>query len=259
MKTMKTSEGQAMTYTARERKAVRFIDRTSKVLLSANDEGLPTAQGRALVFDRWFPRYNFQMMIASGSLDRYLDQNGGGFGPGKARLDVLYNHDSSQVPLASTEDNSLEAWVDEEALHYRLTFNTELERHREMVDALQTGRLDRSSASIYILKEKWDEDLTERTVTEVDMSGGEVSIVRVPANPSADVKMLASEDFAFFQDLGSHYAVATLEQVSPEPEPDADEGLLLDSKNLAVRMKRIQTDITFLNLQGTDAALTKQV
>ena len=80
------------------------------------DAGRAVVAGRALVFNTDFPRYDFTMRVASGSLDRYMSQNGG-----MGRIDAMYNHASDFIPYASTQDGSLRLRVDEEALHYDLT------------------------------------------------------------------------------------------------------------------------------------------
>ena len=160
--------------------------------LQAADEGRAVVAGRALVFDTDFPRYDFTMRVASGSLDRYLEQNGGTMG----RIDALYNHATDFVPYASTQDGSLRLRVDKEALHYDFDLDLSLERHRELAAAVRNRRIDRSSASFYVMKEEWDDEQELRTLTELDFTGGEISVVRVPANPVADASLLAdvSED-----------------------------------------------------------------
>ena len=142
----------------------------------------PVVTGRALVFDTDFPRFGHTMRVASGSLNRYMRANKGTMG----RIDALYNHDNNAVPYASTQDGTLRLRVDKEALHYEFDLDLDLERHRELAAAMKTGRIDRSSASFYVLKEKWDDEAELRTLTELDFTGGEISVVRVPANPAAD-------------------------------------------------------------------------
>ena len=164
-----------------------------------DDEGtpVPRVQGRALVFDTPFPRMGFTMVMASGSLNRFMkevkDQK---LKAPLGRLDALYNHDPSQVPFASTADDSLRLRVDKEALHYEFDLDLNLERHRELYSALKEGRLNKSSAAFWVTKEEWDDkpDPPVRTVTEIDMTGGEVSVVRVPANDAADAGLLSDDE-----------------------------------------------------------------
>ena len=66
-----------------------------------------------------------------------------------------------------------------------------MERHRELAAAVRNRRIDRSSASFYVMKEEWDDEQELRTLTELDFTGGEISVVRVPANPVADASLLA--------------------------------------------------------------------
>ena len=101
-------------------------------------------------------------------------------------LDALYNHSEEDLPYASTKDGSLRLRVDDEALHYDFDLDLAIERHRELYASVKAGRIDRSSAAFYVLKEEWDEEAELRTLTELDFTGGEISVVRVPANDAAD-------------------------------------------------------------------------
>ena len=181
----------------------------------------PKVQGRALVFDTDFPRYDYTMRVASGSLKRYMKavkEQGGT--PPLGRLDVLYNHEPADVPYASTEDGTLRLRVDDEALHYEFDLDLTLERHRELYTAMAAGRIDRSSASFFVTKEEWDDEGQVRTLLELDFTGGEVSVVRVPANPEADASIVSGN--------------TPDEQTTAEPEPDVKVRLEPDAKEKAV-------------------------
>ena len=167
----------------------------------------PKVKGRALVFDTDFPRMDYTMRVASGSLGRYMKAvKEQGLTEPLGRLDVLYNHEPADIPYASTEDGTLRLRVDKEALHYEFDLDLNLERHRELYTAMAAGRIDRSSASFFVTKEEWDEEGEVRTLLELDFTGGEVSVVRVPANPEADASVVSGD--------------TPDEAVSAEPEPD---------------------------------------
>ena len=188
----------------------------------------PRVAGRALVFDTDFPRMGYTMRVASGSLDRYMKQNDGTMG----RLDVLYNHEPSDVPYASTEDGSLRTRVDKEALHYEFDLDLNLERHRELYTALAAGRIDRSSAAFFVLKEEWDDEQELRTLTELDFTGGEISVVRIPANPEAEAHLVSGDE-----------PDAELAAETPEER--------FDASVLNARLREVGIDLTLAEADAT--------
>ena len=193
-----TADGRRIVlYNKDERPRMR-LDADGLTLAAADDEEAgsgPKVKGRALVFDTDFPRFDYTMRVASGSLKRYMKSvKEQGLTEPLGRLDVLYNHEPADVPYASTEDGTLRLWVDKEALHYEFDLDLNLERHRELHTALAAGRIDRSSASFYVTKEEWDDEQEVRTLLELDFTGGEVSVVRVPANPEADAHLVSADE-----------------------------------------------------------------
>ena len=155
----------------------------------------PKVKGRALVFNTDFPRYEYTMRVASGSLNRYMKAvKEQGLTEPLGRLDVLYNHEPADIPYASTEDGTLRLRVDKEALHYEFDLDLNLERHRELYTALAAGRIDRSSAAFFVTKEEWDDENEVRTLLEIDFTGGEVSVVRIPANPEAEAHLVSADE-----------------------------------------------------------------
>ena len=92
----------------------------------------------------------------------------------------VLNHDWDAAPMARTIANSLDLYPDG-------TCQARIDPTRSDVaivaSAIEGGELNAMSFAFWVTRQEWDEDCTTREIFEVDMDGGDVSVVTHPANP----------------------------------------------------------------------------
>jgi HK97 family phage prohead protease len=167
--------------------------RSFSVETRANDDGSVTVDGYATVYDYPYdvaggPPYGWTETIRQGAAAKSVAE--------QDPVGLLINHDSDTafgLPVAAT-------WAE--------TLTLDSDRHGLRIDGrLAPGdvvtdflirRLDRGEAhamsfAFRVLRQEWDEDYTERTITELGLV--DVSVVTYPANP-ATVALLRAERIA---------------------------------------------------------------
>lgn len=132
--------------------------------------GTFTALDAPFLMGDWLGDYT--EIMRGGSLDRTL-----GMSP-----DVQFctNHDWNAAPMARTvagsldlaTDGSCEARVDGSRADVAI-----------MASAIEGGELNAMSFAFWVVQQSWSPDYEQRDILEVDMDGGDVSVVTFPANP----------------------------------------------------------------------------
>jgi hypothetical protein len=72
-----------------------------------------------------------------------------------------------------------------------LRFDAELpdtSEARDLYTLIERGDVDQMSFAFRVIRQKWNDDRTERTLTEVSLSDGDVSVVTYPAYPTTSVE-----------------------------------------------------------------------
>jgi hypothetical protein len=59
---------------------------------------------------------------------------------------------------------------------------------RDLYTLVERGDVDQMSFAFRVIRQKWNEGRTERTLTEVSLSDGDVSVVTYPAYPTTTVE-----------------------------------------------------------------------
>ncbi|GAA1065211.1 HK97 family phage prohead protease [Streptomyces asiaticus] len=110
----------------------------------------------------------------------------------KPDLHLLINHEG--MPLARTKSGTLRLSTDSKGL---LT-EAELDRRDPDVQRLETkmerGDMDEMSFAFRVKADAWSEDDTERTLTEVSLHKGDVSVVNFGANPATSAQLNSAAD-----------------------------------------------------------------
>ena len=156
----------------------------------------------------------FTERIAPGAFTRTLSEN----------PDVILNINHAGLPLARTKSGTLKLTQDKVGLRV----SAELDRSDPDVQAIlpkmRRGDLDEMSFAFRVTKQEWSDDYLDRTISEVNLSRGDVSIVSFGANPTTVAALraaLADEDVRaqLFAELDEQRVLTT----ATSDEAEADE------------------------------------
>jgi HK97 family phage prohead protease len=183
----------------------------------AADSDSLTFSGYATVFNADYTVHDsfgeFTERIAPGAFTRTLSEN----------PDVILNINHAGLPLARTKSGTLKLSQDKVGLRV----SAELDRSDPDVQAIlpkmRRGDLDEMSFAFRVNSQEWSSDYTDRTITEVNLSRGDVSIVSFGANPTTVAALraaLADEDVRaqLFAELEEQRVLTTA--VNDEAEVD---------------------------------------
>jgi len=100
--------------------------------------------------------------------------------------DVIFcvNHDWSGVPMARTGPGTLRLSADTTGLLTEADIDGSRSDVYQLQSAMEGGELDAMSFAFWVVEQKWSPDFDYRRITEVDMDGGDTSVVTWPANPA---------------------------------------------------------------------------
>jgi HK97 family phage prohead protease len=150
-----------------------------------SDSTSVTVEGYASTFDQPYNMGWYQETVARGAFDRTL----------KSKPDVrfLVNHDG--LPLARTKSvpENLTLSTDSTGLGIRAILDATDPDVRRLVPKMKRGDLDQMSFAFGIVAEEWSDDNKNRNLTELSLTGGDVSIVTYPANPNASIALRARQ------------------------------------------------------------------
>ena len=164
----------------------REVRQVERLELRQSDDGLPMIEGYATI-------YNYGYDIGGGP-------DMGGFteviAPGAAKksakeADVRLLADHAGLPLARTRSGTLELESDDIGLRVRATLDPTNPAAQQVRSAMERGDVDQMSFAFRVVRDEWNRDYTERTISEVKLY--DVSVVTYPANPATVVKLRADE------------------------------------------------------------------
>ena len=151
----------------------------------ATDDGSLRIGGYAAQFNKEATGLNFREMIAPGAFTRSLKSGDPVF--------LLVNHDTDQLPLASTQGGTLVLSEDNVGLRMEATLDPSNPRAAELASALTRGDVDKMSFAFTVAPEGDTREGGLRTLTDLNLF--EVSVVTWPAYDASSVGM-RSEDAA---------------------------------------------------------------
>ncbi len=200
----------------------------SDVELREEADGQVRFSGYASVFNREYEVHDafgaYTERIAPGAFDRTLAE-----GPDVV---LVVNHEG--LPLARTKSGTLRLSVDEVGLRV----DSELDAGDPDVQALlpkfRRGDLDEMSFAFRVNDQMWSNDYSDRTITQVNLHRGDVSIVTFGASPHTIAALRAAlADENVRQQLVERIPEAAdllgAEDHEPVAEPDmAGDGFVTD-------------------------------
>lgn len=142
---------------------------------------------------------------------------------------LLVNHDG--LPLARTKSGTLTLEADKKGLRAEASLDPADPDVEQLRVKVERGDLDEMSFAFRTIRQEWDEDYERRTLLELALDRGDVSIVTYGANPttSFDLRTLLEADpdrvLAELRSIGDPAFVARVQAalIDPESEEDTDE------------------------------------
>ncbi|CAB4178178.1 COG3740 Phage head maturation protease [uncultured Caudovirales phage] len=140
-------------------------------------DGTMRLAGYAAVFNDPSVPLPFSERIAPGAFRKTLSET--------PDVRLLINHEG--LPLARTKNNTLTLTEDETGLYIDATLPDTTEA-RDLWTLVQRGDVDQMSFAFRVIRQSWNKERTERTLTEVSLADGDVSVVTYPAYPTTTVE-----------------------------------------------------------------------
>jgi HK97 family phage prohead protease len=141
------------------------------------EDGAMRLSGYAAVFNDSSVPLPFSERIAPGAFRKTLSET--------PDVRLLINHEG--LPLARTKNGTLTLSEDEVGLRFDADLPDTTEA-RDLWTLIQRGDVDQMSFAFRVIRQKWSPDRTERTLTEVSLADGDVSVVTYPAYPTTTVE-----------------------------------------------------------------------
>lgn len=158
--------------------------------METDADGRPVLVGHAAVFNQWSrvipwggPRGQFRERILPGAFDRTL----------AAGPDVKLKIDHGGLPLGRTVSGTLSLTPDDVGLGIRSPLDPRDPDVMRIIPKIERGDLSQMSFAFWVDPdgERWNTegDIDERTLTALNLDGGDVSVVADPAYPQTDVAL----------------------------------------------------------------------
>ncbi|MFF1597685.1 HK97 family phage prohead protease [Streptomyces mirabilis] len=116
---------------------------------------------------------DYTEVVRSGAFAKTLSEG--------ADVPFKLNHDG--MTLARTKSGTMRLSEDSTGLHVEADLDPGNGQVRDIRSAMERGDLDEMSFAFRVTRQEWSPDYTQRDITEVNMSKGDVSIVNYGANP----------------------------------------------------------------------------
>ena len=141
------------------------------------EDGTMRMAGYAAVFNEASLPLPFIEKIAPGAFTKTLQET--------PDVRLLANHEG--LPMARTKNGTMRLYEDETGLYFEAELANTQEA-RDLYTLVERGDVDQMSFAFRVIRQNWSKDRTERTLTEVSLADGDVSIVTYPAYPATTVE-----------------------------------------------------------------------
>ena len=141
------------------------------------DDGTMRLRGYAAVFNDSSLPLPFKETIAPGAFRKTLSET--------PDVRFLINHEG--LPLARTKNGTLTLTEDSRGLMIDAEIADTTEG-RDLYKLIARGDVDQMSFAFRVIRQKWNEDRSMRTLTEVSLSDGDISAVTYPAYPTTSIE-----------------------------------------------------------------------
>jgi HK97 family phage prohead protease len=141
------------------------------------EDGTMRLSGYAAVFNNDSVPLPFIERIAPGAFRKTLTET--------PDVRLLINHEG--LPLARTKNDTLRLHEDETGLYMDADL-PDTQAARDLYTLVERGDVDQMSFAFRVIRQRWNEGRTERTLTELSLADGDVSVVTYPAYPTTTVE-----------------------------------------------------------------------
>jgi HK97 family phage prohead protease len=141
------------------------------------EDGTMRLSGYAAVFNNDSVPLPFIERIAPGAFRKTLTET--------PDVRLLINHEG--LPLARTKNGTLRLTEDQTGLYMDADL-PDTQAARDLYTLVERGDVDQMSFAFRVIRQKWNEGRTERTLTELSLADGDVSVVTYPAYPTTTVE-----------------------------------------------------------------------
>jgi HK97 family phage prohead protease len=141
------------------------------------EDGTMRLRGYAAVFNDPSVPMPFIETIAPGAFRKTLDET--------PDVRLLINHEG--LPLARTKNGTLTLTEDERGLFMDAVI-ADTNEGRDLYKLVERGDVDQMSFAFRVIRQKYNEDRSMRTLTEVSLADGDVSVVTYPAYQTTSVE-----------------------------------------------------------------------
>jgi HK97 family phage prohead protease len=150
-----------------------------------NATGVPVLHGYATTFGTTYDLGMFKERVNRSAFDRTLSN-----GP-----DVRLLIDHEGQPLARTRSGTLTLTPDDKGLQVHAPLDPSDPDVQRLLPKMRRGDLDQMSFAFRVPDggDSWSEDFSLRDLNEINLSGGDVSVVTYPANPDTTVSVRAKD------------------------------------------------------------------
>jgi hypothetical protein len=166
---------------ANSRSKVKKIERRTYTVQDVEarqaDDGTMRLSGYAAVFNDPSVPLPFIETIAPGAFRKTLSET--------PDVRLLVNHEG--LPLARTKNGTLTLTEDDRGLYMDAVI-ADTQEGRDLYTLIERGDVDQMSFAFRVIRQKYNSDRTERTLTEVSLADGDVSAVTYPAYPTTSVE-----------------------------------------------------------------------
>lgn len=167
-----------------------FETRTVAATFEAREDSTgPVIEGYAATFGQPYDMGPFWEQIDQRAFNRTLG----------ASPDVRLLVDHEGQPLARTKSGTLQLSADTQGLHMRAALEASDPDVQRLLPKMRRGDLDEMSFAFRVAQggDDWDYDHpqgTMRTLRELSLAGGDVSVVTYPANPNTTVSLRQKDE-----------------------------------------------------------------
>jgi len=141
------------------------------------EDGTMRLRGYAAVFNDPSVPMPFIETIAPGAFRKTLSET--------PDVRLLINHEG--LPLARTKNGTLTLTEDDRGLYMDATI-ADTSEGRDLYKLVERGDVDQMSFAFRVIRQKYNEDRSQRTLTEVSLADGDVSVVTYPAYQTTSVE-----------------------------------------------------------------------